>query len=625
LYSAVPQPGTTSALASFGSNVMYRATARAFPLGAPQRVALVIDHVVKAGPDHGGVRWVEFDLGDQNAPAAQPTPLSKRIVDQGVFAPDDDTRWMGAVAVDTSGNIGMGYSVSSTVTHPQIRITGRALTDAPGMMRDEQTCTDGIANGSQTRTSGRWGDYSSMNVDPADQCRFWFTTEYYPTTSVGLWQTRVCSFKFADCGNPDFVLVPTSPTRIEMCTSGSVTDPTYDLRAAVLNGYSSAIDLSIGRAPSGTSATFSVSSVSAPGASELTLNNVAALASGQYTFTVDGFDGAIAHSLPLELGISAELPQQPDLFKPVNSATAVKIRPALYWSTVGASDRIFGNGFDGAELPPIGQPSTANSYTVEVATDSGFSNVVASADVTEQHWTVDVSLNPSTTYYWRVTSHNYCGDSTVSSTFSFTTGVPGTCPAGTSASTVYQDDFTHGVNGWTAGGAGDTGTIGWAQGAPPLGLGFGLTTVWSVPDNDTASDYTLTSPDISIPGGAQAVILSYDEFNNFEANGTTGCWDNGSLALSEDSGASFGYLGPERMFTHPYDGVAENSTALYGKLVWCRPGPAGSSTPTHAVVDLDDYVGKTVKIRFRAASDTNAAAADPNGWVINNFKLQVCQ
>jgi hypothetical protein len=622
-FDSVGQPGTASMLDSFGSNVMYRATARAFPPDAPLRMALVINHVVQAATGVGGVRWVEFGLGNDEAPPPQPAGLAKRIVDEGVMSPDDDTRWMGGIAIDSSGNLGLGYSVSSATTNPQIRVTGRTPGDPAGLMRDEQTCTDGFANGSQTSTSGRWGDYSSMNVDPSDQCTFWFTTEYYPTTSNANWHTRVCSFRFPECGNPDFAIVPTTDTRIEMCGATAGADPEYDLRAGVLNGFSGPVTLSLADAPAGTTGTFTPNPINAPGTGSLTLTGGASLVSGEYTFRVDGTDGTITRSLGLELGLSEHLPEQPGLLTPADVASGIKIRPVLTWGTAAdPNERVFADGFDSSGVPPLpGPPSTAVSYTVEVASDAGFASIVASAEVTEQTWTVDVSLDPSTTYYWRVIAHNYCGDSVVSDTFSFTTGIPGECPAGTTASTVFEDDFTNGPNGWTTGGSGATG---WTQGAPPAGIGFSGT-VWKIPDNGTPSDRSLTSPTIEIPAGVASVILSYDGFHNFEDGGANACYDNSSMALSSDSGATFGYLGPERMFTDSYNGIALSTTALAGNYVWCFPGSGGLNAPTHAVVDLDDYAGQSVQIQFRALSDPNTAAPGTNGMVVANFKVEVCQ
>src|SRR5207249_3893207 len=37
----------------------------------------------------------------------------------------------------------------------------------------------------------RWGDYSSMSVDPFDDCTFWYVNQYYAT--LNSWSTRVAS------------------------------------------------------------------------------------------------------------------------------------------------------------------------------------------------------------------------------------------------------------------------------------------------------------------------------------------------------------------------------------------------------------------------------------------------
>jgi hypothetical protein len=50
--------------------------------------------------------------------------------------------------------------------------------------------------GSQLDTSHRWGDYSSMAIDPVDDRTFWYTTEYYDTNSTFNWRTRIGNFHF---------------------------------------------------------------------------------------------------------------------------------------------------------------------------------------------------------------------------------------------------------------------------------------------------------------------------------------------------------------------------------------------------------------------------------------------
>ena len=54
--------------------------------------------------------------------------------------------------------------------------------------------------GSQTGTS-RWGDFSEMSVDPADDCTFWYANEYLPANGSYNWHTRLGSFKFPSCSS----------------------------------------------------------------------------------------------------------------------------------------------------------------------------------------------------------------------------------------------------------------------------------------------------------------------------------------------------------------------------------------------------------------------------------------
>jgi hypothetical protein len=176
-----PQPGTTVTLDPFREIVMRRLQYRNF--GTHE--SLVGNFVTDvSGTNHGGIRW--FELRKVGA--------TWSLFQEGTHAPDANHRWMGSIAMDGKGNIALAYSVSSTSVFPSIRYTGRLATDSPGTMtRGETTLIAGT--GSQTVTT-RWGDYSSMNVDPADDSTFWYTNEYVP--AGGLWQTRVATFKFPD-------------------------------------------------------------------------------------------------------------------------------------------------------------------------------------------------------------------------------------------------------------------------------------------------------------------------------------------------------------------------------------------------------------------------------------------
>jgi hypothetical protein len=109
---------------------------------------------------------------------------------------------MGSVAQDQNGNITMGYSVSSETVYPSIRFTGRLASDALGQMTmAEQSIMPGAD--SQASSLNRWGEQSTMAIDPVDDCTFYYSNAYYETTSDSGWETRVASFRLdEDCSTP---------------------------------------------------------------------------------------------------------------------------------------------------------------------------------------------------------------------------------------------------------------------------------------------------------------------------------------------------------------------------------------------------------------------------------------
>ena len=53
--------------------------------------------------------------------------------------------------------------------------------------------------GVQVNSQSRWGDYSSMAIDPVDDCTFWYAQEYYKANGSFNFATRLASFKFTSC------------------------------------------------------------------------------------------------------------------------------------------------------------------------------------------------------------------------------------------------------------------------------------------------------------------------------------------------------------------------------------------------------------------------------------------
>ena len=121
------------------------------------------------------------------------------VYQQGTFAPDSNYRWMGSLAMDSAQDIALGYSVSSSSLYPSISYTGRVPADPPGQMESERSPTAIVNGGGSQLKVSNWGDYSSMRVDPFDDCTFWYTTEYLPSDGKFNWSTRIASIKFPNC------------------------------------------------------------------------------------------------------------------------------------------------------------------------------------------------------------------------------------------------------------------------------------------------------------------------------------------------------------------------------------------------------------------------------------------
>jgi hypothetical protein len=200
--NCIPQPGTSAKLDAISDRVMYRLQYR--NLGTHE--ALVANHTVDVnGSDRAGIRWYEV---------RNPGAATAAIYQQGTFAPVDGVhRWMASIAMDSAGNIALGYNTSSTTTSASIRYTARCASDTSAL--GQMTQGEGdlvVGTGSQTSSSSRWGDYSMLGVDPVDGRTFWFTAEYYVTTGTVPWRTRVGAFRLDACsggGTP-----PDAPTNL---------------------------------------------------------------------------------------------------------------------------------------------------------------------------------------------------------------------------------------------------------------------------------------------------------------------------------------------------------------------------------------------------------------------------
>ena len=230
---------TTDRLDSVGERMM-------FPLqyqnrnGVESLVSNFTVNVSGVAPTSGatfqaGFRYFELQRTGSNPYA---------VTEQATFAPGagngatGDNRWMGSAAADNQDNLAVGYSISGVTPghNPSLNYAARAFNDPPGgLFQGEGTMFAGT--GVQRGTSNRWGDYSSLHIDPSDDCTFWYADEYYTSTTLTFnWQTRIGKFKFPTCTAPQ---QGTLAGTITACDTGQpLQDAVVTVTGGPSNGFS---------------------------------------------------------------------------------------------------------------------------------------------------------------------------------------------------------------------------------------------------------------------------------------------------------------------------------------------------------------------------------------------------
>ncbi|MFH2142732.1 MAG: PKD domain-containing protein, partial [Bacteroidota bacterium] len=177
----ISQQGTTQQVDAIPQILMFRAQYRNF--GGSQ--AIVCCHTVDVdGTDHAGIRWYEL----------QNTGTTWSIRQQGTYGPDAHSRWMASIAMDANHNIGIGYSISSSTMYPGIRYSGQTAAENSLASGIFDVTEEIIQTGTQSQpTYDRWGDYSEISLDPANDITFWYTDEYYNSGK----KTKIATFQFS--------------------------------------------------------------------------------------------------------------------------------------------------------------------------------------------------------------------------------------------------------------------------------------------------------------------------------------------------------------------------------------------------------------------------------------------
>lgn len=265
-WDCIEQDDSDTGLDSLDDRLMNRLAYQNF--GTHQ--SLVVTHSVVDG-DSIGVRWYELRI--------EPESTTPTVHQTGTYVPDSSSRWMSSAAQNQNGDIAIGYSKSSSTMFPAIAYTGRLASDP----LDQMTMGETIAReggGSQTGIN-RWGDYATMNIDPADDCTFWFATEYIPATGAFNWSTYVNSFTFPGCApvteyDFDFAvseesatLAPGGTAQVEVTTNTTA-------------GETQTIDLEATGLPAGVTAVFTPAELDEDGSSTVTFTATGSATPGTY-------------------------------------------------------------------------------------------------------------------------------------------------------------------------------------------------------------------------------------------------------------------------------------------------------------------------------------------------------
>jgi hypothetical protein len=207
---------------------------------------------------------------------------------------------------------------------------------------------------------------------------------------------------YASCGyimpplpTPDFELENLSGD-LEVCKPNSAV---YSIAVNAVLGFNEVVTLSAAGEPAGTTVNFAPNGTNAPYTSTLTIGNMAVAATGDYSMLISGVSVSGTQTTTVGLTVK-DVPTAISLTTPISGATGVSTTPTFQWQS----------------------DDQADTYTIEVATDAGFTNIVISqTGIAGTSYPVTTPLDPDTTYYWRVQGTGSCGTGAYSAVYDFTT------------------------------------------------------------------------------------------------------------------------------------------------------------------------------------------------------------
>ena len=190
-----------------------------------------------------------------------------------------------------------------------------------------------------------------------------------------------------------FAIIPTGNDQVVCANESALFDFNFKYQSG------NAVTFSAINQPTGSTVTFSSTNLTANSPVTMTVSNLQNVAPGEYTIGIVGTNGTETETRSVKLrvynGAFTPIIQQ----LPSNGQTGVATSTTLNWA---------------ADV-------NAENYSVQIATDPQFQNVIQTITSTENTAIVS-SLLATTVYYWKVIPSNFCGTSNQTNFFSFQTG-----------------------------------------------------------------------------------------------------------------------------------------------------------------------------------------------------------
>jgi hypothetical protein len=585
-FSCFSQPGSSTKLDPLREVIMFPLIYHNYGSHESLFGTLVTD---VDGTDHGGVRW--FELRRSGGAWA--------LYQEGTYAPDQHSRWMSSGTMDQKGNIAIGYNISSTTQYPSLRYAGRLATDPLGTLPQGEHV---IVEGSAANSSNRYGDYSSMSLDPVDLCTMWFTGMYNTSSS---WSTYVAAMNFESC-----LCTPlAAPASVTADVSGN-NEVTVSW-SSVSGAESYSVYRTTGTCP-GDSWVLLADQIVGTTYVDTTVSG-----GSTYSYTVTSYD------------LQEDCESTKDVCDAVQATGDCLLSPSF----AGVAE-VYDSQLAACQLVISWDPATSSCggnvvYAVYRGLTSDFTpsagNRIANC-LTDTNY-IDHDVTSYTMYYYIVQAE----DTTSSGSGPCNGGNVelNTVVLGGSASgpdtVFFEDDLESGSAQWTVSTVSGSVSDAWALEDDPANASS-PSHVYFVPDIASTQDHRLaTVAPLQIPGGAPAQLTFMAKWNSenrydgvaleYSTNGTD--WFD---ILASDEGSV--PADPDRILSNGYTGN------FSGGPLSGRPGWYGSQTSYVMIsVDLGDMTGLDLHLRWRMSCDGSVATTNGGFWLddVRVFYGTACQ